>query len=58
MTPGKGDHLSVSQIAKKFGLLSTFETLEGHEGLSEKDLKSLLEYSSILARDQGGCRFL
>jgi len=32
-------------------LISTFETLEGHEGLSEKDVKELLEYSYELAKD-------
>jgi DUF2075 family protein len=32
--------------------------LEGHENMIDKDLKALLEYSSILAKDQGGCRFL
>jgi hypothetical protein len=43
--------LSVAQIAKKFNLLSTFETLEGHENLNENEIRALLEYSSILARD-------
>jgi hypothetical protein len=38
--------------------VSTFETLEGHEHLSDKEMKLLLEYSTVLARDQGGCRFL
>lgn len=58
-TPHKqNDQLTVAQIAKKFNLVSTFETLEGHEGLPIDELKSLLEYSTILARDQGGCRFL
>jgi len=38
--------------------VSTFETLEGHEHLDDKTLKLLLEYSYILAKDQGGCRFL
>jgi hypothetical protein len=50
--------MNVASIAKKFNLVSTFETLEGHEQLSNEDLKLLLEYSTILARDQGGCRFL
>lgn len=59
ITPSKSvDHLTVAQIAKKFGLISTFETLEGHEQLEEPDLLSLLEYSQALAKDQGGCRFL
>lgn len=48
----------MAQIAKKFNLISTFETLEGHEQLSKKDQLLLLEYSTALARDQGGCRFL
>jgi len=48
----------VAQLAKKFKLISTFETLEGHERLSEKEMKALLEYSNLLAKDQGGCRFL
>jgi hypothetical protein len=52
------EHISVAQIAKKFNLISTFETLEGHEKLSDREIKMLLEYSYILARDQGGCRFL
>jgi hypothetical protein len=26
--------------------------------LDEKELKDLLEYSNLLAKDQGGCRFL
>ena len=38
--------------------MSTFETLEGHEQLPESELLLLLDYSSVLARDQGGCRFL
>ncbi len=59
MSPSpKIEMLSVAQIAKKFNLLSTFETLEGHENLNENEIRALLEYSSILARDQGGCRFL
>jgi hypothetical protein len=45
------DHLTVAQIAKKFRLISTFETLEGHERLNEKELKALLEYSNLLAKD-------
>ena len=45
------DHLTVAQIAKKFNLVSTFETLEGHETLPLEELKGLLEYSTILARD-------
>ncbi len=58
-TPSKAnDHLTVAQIAKKFNLVSTFETLEGHEHLADKEMKALLEYSYILAKDQGGCRFL
>jgi len=57
-SPAKGEQISVAAIAKKFGLVSTFETLEGHEKLSEKEMRGLLEYSSILAKDQGGCRFL
>jgi hypothetical protein len=48
----------VAQLAKKFRLISTFETLEGHERLSDKEMKGLLEYSNLLAKDQGGCRFL
>ena len=48
----------MAQLAKKFKLISTFETLEGHERLSEKGMKALLEYSNLLAKDQGGCRFL
>lgn len=52
------EHITVAQIAKKFNLVSNFETLEGHEGLSFKELLHLLEYSSVLAKDQGGCRFL
>lgn len=52
------DALNVAAIAKKFNLISTFETLEGHEKLSDKEMKGLLFYSNVLARDQGGCRFL
>ena len=48
----------MAQLAKKFRLISTFETLEGHERLSDKEMKGLLEYSNLLAKDQGGCRFL
>jgi hypothetical protein len=48
----------VAQIAKKFNLISTFETLEGHENLPLKEILHLLDYAAILARDQGGCRFL
>jgi hypothetical protein len=51
-TPSKMlEHLTVAQIAKKFDLISNFETLEGHENLSHKELLSLLEYSSVLAKD-------
>jgi hypothetical protein len=52
------EQLTVAQIAKKFGLVSTFETLEGHEQLGEKEMFQLLDYSYVLAKDQGGCRFL
>lgn len=45
-------------IAKKFGLVSTYETLEGHNKLAKKELMELLRYSPSLAKDQGGCRFL
>ena len=41
----------MAQIAKKFNLISTFETLEGHEHLDENDIKLLLEYSAPMARD-------
>ena len=41
----------MAQIAKKFNLVSTFETLEGHEKLETAEMKQLLEYSTILARD-------
>jgi len=57
-TPYKHEFANVTQIAKRFNLISTFETLEGHEKLSDEEMKHLLEYSNILARDQGGCRFL
>jgi hypothetical protein len=51
-TPQKpNEHLTVAQIAKKFNLVSTFETLEGHETLGDKEMKLLLEYSYILAKD-------
>ena len=43
--------ITVAQIAKKFNLVSTFETLEGHEGLQDKELLLLLDYSSVLAKD-------
>ena len=52
------DSLQVTTIAKKYGLVSTYETLEGHQQLPRKKLLSLLKYSYQLARDQGGCRFL
>ena len=44
-------NLSVDEIAKKFGLTSTYETLEGWKRLSRKELMNLLKYSSILAKD-------
>ena len=50
--------LPVTAIAKKFGLASTYETLEGHSKLSRSDLFGLLEYSATLSKDQGGCRLL
>ncbi len=50
--------LPVTQIAKKFGLVSTYENLDGHQKLSKEDLYELMRYSSVLAKDQGGCRFL
>lgn len=50
--------MSVQQIAQKFGLNATYETLEGNEQLEQAAVMELLKYSSQLARDQGGCRFL
>lgn len=43
--------LSVSQIAKQFGLNATYDTLEGHQKLSKPQLLDLLEFSSVLAKD-------
>jgi hypothetical protein len=51
-------HLNAIQICKKFGLVSTFESLEGHEKLDKNEIFELLAYSAVLAKDQGGCRFL
>ena len=51
-------NLPVPDIAKKFNLISTYETLEGHQNLSREDLFALFEYSATLAKDQGGCRLL
>jgi len=51
-------NLPVTQIAKKFGLNSTYDTLEGHQKLNREDLMRLFEYSPSLAKDQGGCRLL
>lgn len=49
--PNVNLNLSVEEIAKKFGLTSTYETLEGWKRLSRKELLSLLRYSSVLAKD-------
>jgi hypothetical protein len=43
--------LPVTQIAKKFGLVSTYENLDGHQKLSKEDLYELMRYSSVLAKD-------
>ena len=51
-------NVSINYIAKRFGLHSTYETLEGHRRLSRADLLDLLEYSALLGTDQGGCRLL
>ena len=51
-------NISIHQLAKRFGLHSTYETLEGHRRLNRADLLSLLEYSALLGTDQGGCRLL
>lgn len=56
--PNVNLNLTVEEIAKKFGLVSTYETLEGWKRLSRKELLNLLKYSSVLAKDQGGCRLL
>jgi len=32
-------------------LISTFETLEGHETLPDKEMLLLLEFSTVLAKD-------
>lgn len=36
----------------------TYDSLEGAELLPRESLLQLLEHSCVLARDQGGCRFL
>ena len=36
----------------------TYQNLEGHESLSDEQLKHLMAYSLVLAKDQAGCRFL
>ena len=51
-------NLPISQIAKKFNLYSTYDTLEGHQRLSRPMLFQLFEFSAALAKDQGGCRLL
>ena len=52
------DCSNINQVAKKFGLVSNHDTLEGYRKLTEKQQLDLLKYSSILATDQGGCRLL
>jgi hypothetical protein len=39
-------------------LVANYDTLEGHQKLNKAQLLELLEYSSVLAKDQGGCRLL
>lgn len=41
-----------------FNLVSTYETLEGHEKLNPNQKKQLFVHSVTLAKDQGGCRYL
>jgi hypothetical protein len=50
--------LTLAEIAQQFGLIVTYDSLEGAELLSRESLLQLLEHSCVLARDQGGCRFL
>jgi len=49
---------TVGQIVEEFNLRPTYQTLEGHEALPDPSLKHLMRYAVILAKDQGGCRFL
>ena len=49
--PNVNLNLTVEEIAKKFGLVSIYETLEGWKRLSRKELLNLLKYSSVLAKD-------
>ena len=41
-----------------FNLQSTYETLEGAQNLDPYEELQLLEHTLVLARDQGGCRYL
>jgi hypothetical protein len=43
--------LSVAQIAKKYGLVQAFETLEGQRRLSRIEQLEITQYSVILAKD-------
>lgn len=46
------------QILDEFGLVSTYQTLEGCEALTEEGVRGLMQHAMTLAKDQGGCRFL
>ena len=58
MQPEDVENKTIAQLAFQFNLRPTYQTLEGHESLERDSLLGLVAYSKILARDQGGCRFL
>ena len=49
---------TITQVIEEFNLRPTYQNLEGHESLSDEQLKHLMAYSLVLAKDQAGCRFL
>ena len=42
---------SVAQIVEEFRLRPTYQTLEGHEGLSKEHMRLLMSYAVNLAKD-------
>ena len=52
------EKLTLAEIGERFSIVPTYETLEGSDRLSPQRVSELLQYSEVLARDQGGCRFL
>lgn len=50
--------MPMAELVKKFNLIQSYDTLEGHSKLKKEQLQELWMYSSKLAKDQGGCRLI